>query len=186
MDHRDAAWLERDTRETEEAPSRLHALLGVQPGMHVADIGAGSGYHTRRLARSVGVGGVVYAVDVQPEMLALVQRNTRAEGLANIRTVLGTQTDPGLPPHALDMALMVDVYHEFAYPAEMLAAIVAALKPGGRVVFVEFKAEDAAVPILTLHKMSESQVRREAALQGLTWVATQSLPWQHVMTFHRR
>jgi SAM-dependent methyltransferase len=186
MGHQGAVWLERPGREKEERPDLLYAALDLKPGMTVADIGAGSGYHARRLARAVGPGGTVYGVDIQPEMLALLERNARAEKLANLRPVLGTATDPKLAPASLDLALMVDVYHEFEFPYEMLAAIVAALKPGGLVVFVEFKAEDPKVGILPAHKMSEAQVKREAAVHGLQWVKTvHSLPWQHVIVFRR-
>ena len=186
MGHQGAAWLERPEREDEEQPALLYAALDVKPGMAVADIGTGSGYHARRLARAVGPAGTVYAVDIQPEMLALLERNARAAGLTNIRPVAGTTTDPKLPAAAIDLALMVDVYHEFDFPYEMLAAITASLKPGGTVVFVEYKAEDAKVPILRLHKMTEAQVKREAAVHGLQWVKTvHALPWQHVLVFRR-
>ena len=125
-------------------------------------------------------------VDVQPEMVALLERSARREGIANIEPSLGTETDVRLPPGSVDLAIMVDVYHELSRPHEVLASLVRALKPGGRVVFVEYRAEDPAVPIKTLHKMSEAQIRREAEVQALTWERTApGLPWQHVVVFRK-
>lgn len=185
MSHHGAAWLEREARVSEEAPDTLHSLLGATPGMVVADIGAGTGYHSRRLARSVGPEGLVYAVEIQPEMLALLDARAKAEGLGNIRSVLGSETSPALPEASLDLALLVDVYHEFSHPHEMTSAIVRALKPGGRLVLVEFRAEPA-VPIHPLHAMTESQIRLELAVQPLLWERTVSdLPWQQVV-FYRK
>jgi len=177
-----AAWLERAERTAEERPDLLLPELGLAPGM----TGAGTGYHAWRMASLVGDTGTVYAVDVQPEMLELLVAQMKRRGVANVKPVLGAATDPRLPAASLDLALMVDVYHELEHPHEMLAAIVRALKPGGRLVFVEFKAEDRAVPIKTLHKMSEAQVRREAAQHPLVWVKTvRTLPWQHAIVFRR-
>ncbi len=182
-----AEWLERAERVEEERPDLLHAELALAPGMTVADIGAGTGYHSWRMAQRVGESGTVYAVDIQPEMIELLQRQMKRRGVTNVKPVLGTETDPKLPEAGLDLALMVDVYHEFEYPHEMLAAIVRALKPGGRVVFVEYKAEDPEVPIKLLHKMSEAQVRKEAAAHPLEWVKTvRTLPWQHVVVFRKK
>jgi ubiquinone/menaquinone biosynthesis C-methylase UbiE len=186
MGHQGATWLERPERVEEEAPDRLHALLEVRPGMTVADIGAGTGYHSWRLAEEVGPGGRVFAVDIQPEMLSLLATNMARRGFTNVLGVLGTITDPKLPPAAVDMVLMVDVYHEFDHPYEMLDAIVRGLKPGGRVAFVEFRAEQTSVPIKPLHKMSEAQVRREAEIHGLEHIATRrELPWQHLILFRK-
>jgi len=155
--------------------------------MVVADIGAGTGYYERRIAPRVGPTGKVYAVDVQPEMVAMLEQVAALPEFANVVPVLGGERDPRLAPGSIDLALMVDVYHELAYPAEMLDAIVRALKPGGRVAFVEYRAEDDRVPIKSLHKMSEAQIRREAAQHALVWERTaHSLPWQHVVIFRKR
>jgi len=187
MSYRGAPWLERDEREEEEQPERVLAALGLQPGMAVADIGAGSGFYSWRLARKVGPDGTVYAVEIQPEMLDYVQRHMKLRGVGNVKAILGTATDPRLPRGALDVVLMVDVYHEFEFPYEMLAAIARALKPGGRVAFVEFRGNDPEVPIKPLHTMTEAQVRKEAALHALQWVKTvRNLPWQQVIVFRRK
>ena len=182
-----AAWLEREEREREERTDILLAALQLKPGMVVADIGAGTGYLSRRMAPAVMPGGRVLAEDVQPEMVGMLQGMVRQSGLAQIEPLLGTETDVKLPAGSVDLAVMVDVYHELAYPYEVLASIVRALKPGGRLVFVEYRAEDPAVPIKALHKMSEAQVRREAALHPLAWERSiETLPWQHVIVFRRR
>ena len=183
-----AAWLEREEREREERGDLLLRELGLKAGMQVADIGAGTGYYSRRMAPLVGAGGAVIAVDVQPEMLRLLADGAKAAGLANIRPQLGAADDVRLPEASIDLALMVDVYHELEYPFEVLASIVRALKPGGRVVFVEYRAEDPKVPIKPLHKMSEAQVRREAAQHpALVWERTAgTLPWQHVIVFRKQ
>ncbi len=181
-----AQWLERREREREERGSRLLRALDLAPGMTVADIGAGSGYFTRRIAPRVAPGGRVYAVDVQPEMVAMLREVAAGVEAGEVVPVLGGARDPNLEPGSIDLALMVDVYHELEYPAEMLDALVRALKPGGRVVFVEYRAEDDAVPIKPLHKMSERQIRLEAEAHGLTWERTVgSLPQQHVVVFRR-
>jgi precorrin-6B methylase 2 len=181
-----AAWLERPEREEEERSDLLVPVLGVRSGMAVADVGAGSGYYTERLARAVGPDGVVYAVDVQPEMIAMLRERAQRGGLRNVQPVLGSVKDARLAPESLDLAIMVDVYHELEYPYEMLASLVTALKPGGRIVFVEFRAEDKRVPIKRLHKMSEAQIRTEAAQLPLHWARTvEDLPWQHVVIFAR-
>ena len=182
-----AAWLEREEREREERSDLLLAELALKPGMAVADIGAGTGYYARRIAAAVGPSGTVFAVDVQPEMIQLLEALAKSAGLANIRAVLGGVDDVKLAAASVDLAIMVDVYHELEYPQEVLASIVRALKPGGRVVFVEYRAEDARVPIKPLHKMSERQVRREAAVHPLVWERTAGrLPWQHVVIFRKR
>ncbi len=187
MSYHGAPWLERAERTEEERPDLVLAALDLKPGMAVADIGAGSGYYSWRMGERVGSGGTVYAVDIQPEMIKLLQRQMSQRGAANVKTLLGTATDPRLPAGKLDLALMVDVYHEFEYPYEMLAAISRALKPGGRLVFVEYRANDPAVPIKALHTMTEAQVREEAALHPLEWLRTSShLPWQHVIVFRRK
>ena len=182
-----AAWLEREEREREERTDLLLPELALVPGMVVADIGAGTGYIARRMALQVGAQGGVYAVDVQPEMIGMLQSLATKAGLAQIRPVLGSESDVRLPAASVDLAIMVDVYHELAYPREVLASIVRALKPGGRVVFVEYRAEDPRVPIKALHKMSEAQVRREAGASGLVWERTAGgLPWQHAVIFRKR
>ena len=182
-----AAWLEREEREREERGSLLLRELRLQPGMRVADVGAGTGYYARRIAPLVGPQGKVYAVDVQPEMVAMLREVAARPGLENIVPVQAGVDDPKLAAGSIDLALMVDVYHELEYPHEVLARLVQALKPGGRMVFVEYRAEDDRVPIKRLHKMSEAQVRREAALHALEWERTaDSLPWQHVVVFRKR
>ncbi len=187
MGHQGADWLERKERIQEERPDLLHSLLKLKPGMAVADIGAGTGYHSWRMAEEVGPTGKVYAVDIQPEMLALLATNMTHHGVTNVQGVLGTPMNPRLPANAIDLVLLVDVYHEFDHPREMLAAIVGALKPGGRVAFVEYRAEDPTVPIKTLHKMTEAQVRKEAEVFPLEWVETRrELPWQHVVIYRKK
>jgi ubiquinone/menaquinone biosynthesis C-methylase UbiE len=186
MGHQAAEWLERPERETEEKPKLLLDALRLKPGDVVADIGAGSGYHAFPMAERVGPTGTVYAVDIQPEMLALVEAKKKQRPAANVKTVLGAEADPKLPDASCDLILMVDVYHEFNFPYEMTAGMVKALKPGGRLVFVEFRLEDAKVPIKTLHKMSERQVKLEMAGHPLEWKTTlDSLPWQHVVIFEK-
>lgn len=186
MGHQGAPWLERPERVEEERPDVLHSLLRLDPGMVVADIGAGTGYHSWRMAQKIGARGKVYAVDIQPEMLSLLASNMTARGVSNVVGVLGTITDPKLPANSLDLALLVDVYHEFDHPYEMLTALRDALKPTGRIAFVEFRAEQESVPIKRLHKMSESQVRKEAEAIGLEWIETRrELPWQHLILFRR-
>ncbi len=182
-----AAWLEREERQREERTDLLLAALQLKPGMVVADIGAGTGYLSRRMAPVVGAAGKVIAVDVQPEMLRILQALVQKSGLAQIEPRLGAEDNVKLPAASVDLAIMVDVYHELAYPHEVLASIIHALKPGGQLVFVEYKAEDFAVPIKALHKMSEAQIKLEAAVHPLDWVRTVStLPWQHVVVFRKR
>jgi len=181
-----AQWLERESRAREERPELLLRELALGPGMTVADIGAGTGYYTWQLAKGVGAGGRVYAVDVQPEMVSMLDHQMAKRGVRNVVSVLGSETSVKLPPASVDLAIMVDVYHELAYPSEVLDSIVDALKPGGRVVFVEYRAEDPAVAIKPLHKMSESQVRREATAHGLKWERSiESLPLQHAIVFRK-
>ena len=181
-----AAWLEREEREREERTDLLLPELALKPGMVVADVGAGTGYIARRMAALVGPMGVVYAVDVQPEMIRMLQALAAKAGLAQVKPVLGAVDDVRLAAASVDLAIMVDVYHELEFPREVLASIVRALKPGGRVVFVEYRAEDPRVPIKALHKMSEAQVRREAGVLALNWERTAGgLPWQHVVVFRK-
>ena len=181
-----AQWLERESRAREERPELLLRELALAPGMTVADIGAGTGYYTWQLAKQVGPGGRVYAVDVQPEMIRMLDSQMAKRGVRNVVSVLGSETTVKLPAASVDLAIMVDVYHELAYPAEVLDSIVDALKPGGRVVFVEYRAEDPSVAIKPLHKMSERQVRREATAHGLKWERSiTSLPLQHAIVFRK-
>lgn len=186
MSHQGAWWLERSERQSEEQPDQAIAALGLKPGLAVADLGAGTGYYARRLARQVGPTGRVYAVDVQPEMLELLRQKTAAAGLTNVVTVLASEQDPKLPAGAIDLVVMVDVYHELAWPHEVMQALLISLKPGGRVAFLEYRAEDPNVPIKRLHKMTEAQVRKEAESHGLEWIDTvRSLPWQHLVLFRK-
>lgn len=182
-----AAWLERREREREERTDLLLDALNLQPGMVVADIGAGTGYFARRMASWVQPGGSVWAVDVQPEMVQMLQKLAAKRGLRNIKPVLSSETDIRLPAASVDLAIMVDVYHELAYPYEVMQSILAALKPGGQLVFVEYRAEDPKVPIKALHKMSEAQIRAEAGAHSLVWEKTiATLPWQHLVVFRKK
>lgn len=185
-----ADWLERPERMREERPDLLLAELKLKPGMVVADIGAGSGYHSRRMAEIVGAGvapGTVYAVDVQPEMVQMLAKLAREPRYATIKPIRSTADNVKLPTDSIDLAIMVDVYHELEYPFEVMRSLVGSLKPGGRVVFVEYRAEDPEVPIKELHKMSERQIRREAELHALVWERTSNvLPWQHIVLFRKK
>jgi SAM-dependent methyltransferase len=182
-----AAWLEREEREREERTDLLVKALALKPAMVVADIGAGTGYLARRMAPAVMPGGKVLAVDVQPQMVAMLQAAVRQSGLTQIQPVLGAEGDVRLAADSVDLAIMVDVYHELALPYELLTSVVQALKPGGQLVFVEYRAEDPRVPIKELHKMSEAQIRREAGVHPLVWERTVgTLPWQHVVLFRKR
>jgi SAM-dependent methyltransferase len=181
-----APWLEREEREQEERTSLLLGELGLKPGMVVADVGAGSGYLSRRMAPLVMPGGRIIATDIQPEMLALLAQLAKDPRYANIEPLQGGLEDTRLPAGTVDLAIMVDVYHELEYPHEVLASIVRALKPGGRVAFVEYRGEDASVPIKELHKMTERQIRLEAGQHALDWERTsRRLPWQHLVIFRK-
>jgi precorrin-6B methylase 2 len=174
-------------RIDEERPDIIVAALELKPGMQVADIGAGTGYYSWRMAREVGKTGKVHAVELEQEMLDLIAANMKKQGVANVHGVLGTITDPKLPENSLDLVVMVDVYHEFSHPYEMMQNICRAVKPGGRVVWVEFRLEDESVPIKTVHKMSEAQVKKEAAVHPLEWVKTvDKAPWQHIIVFRKK
>jgi SAM-dependent methyltransferase len=187
MGHQAADWLERPEREREEAPAKLLDALKLRPGQVVADVGAGSGYFTFRLAERVGPRGKVLAVDIQPEMLTLIRKRMKERGLTQVEPVRGTETDPRLPAGSVDLILMVDVYHEFSHPWEMTTAMVRALKPGGRLVFVEYRLEDPEVPIKLVHKMSQKQVLKEMEPHPLRWVGTLDfLPRQHVVIFEKK
>ena len=181
-----APWLERQEREREERTDLLLTALALKPGMVVADIGAGTGYLTRRMAPAVLPGGKVIAVDVQPEMVRILENSIKNAGQTHIEARLSAVDDVKLPTSSVDIAVMVDVYHELAFPFEVLTSVIKALKPGGRMVFVEYKAEDPKVPIKPLHKMSEAQIRKEAGVFALDWERTvHTLPWQHVVIFRK-
>lgn len=185
MGHRGIGWLERSTRESEEAPTRAVAALNFKPDATVADIGAGSGYYSFRMATMVPEGQVI-AVDIQPEMIAHVAARAEAENISNVKTHLGTIEDVGLPNESIDAALMVDAYHEFSHPFEMMTSLFDALRPGGRVILLEYRAEDPEVPIKPLHKMSEAQVIREMEAVGLKFSINHDfLPWQHFLVFEK-
>jgi ubiquinone/menaquinone biosynthesis C-methylase UbiE len=185
MGHQGADWLDRPRRAIEEQPQKLIHALNLRPTDVVAEVGAGTGYISMRLSAEVPE-GKVYAVDVEPEMLDLLQAAQTQRNITNLEPILGASDNPHLPPASLDLVLMVDAYHEFAYPYEMMAEVVAALKPKGRVVLVEYRQEDPFVFIKPLHKMSEAQVRREMETVGLTWRETKKLlPQQHLMVFER-
>ena len=185
MGHQGADWLERAEREEEERPQQLVDMMELRPADVVADIGAGTGYFSFRMAAKLTAGKVL-AVDIQPEMLDRLTRAAEARGVTNVEPVLGTIDDPNLPPGAVDVALMVDAYHEFDHPREMMVGIVRALKRGGRVVLVEYRGEDPDVPIKLLHKMTEAQARKEMAAVGLEHVKTlPDLPRQHVLIFRK-
>ncbi|OAV44056.1 class I SAM-dependent methyltransferase [Lewinella sp. 4G2] len=185
MGHQAADWLERAEREDEENVSQAIANMNIQPDESIADIGAGSGYYTFRMAAEAPE-GKVYAVDLQPEMLALMQEKIEREGIDNVELIRGTETSPELPANSVDLVIMVDVYHELSHPREMMENIVRALKPGGRFVLLEYRMEDPSVPIKRLHKMSEEQAVREMEAVGLRLKENVgNLPWQHFMVFVR-
>ncbi len=185
MGHQGAGWLDRPSRVLQERPQAAIAALDLHPTDVVADIGTGTGYFARRIA-SLLPQGKVLAVDIQPEMLAMLQAELEANGIKNIEPILGQIDRPNLPPNSVDLALMVDAYHEFAYPHEVMEDVVEALHPGGRVVLAEYKAENPMIMIKRLHKMSVAQVRREMAAVGLEWVKTDdSLPEQHLLFFQK-
>ncbi len=183
MGHLGADWLERTERQQEERTDLLLDALNLKPTDIVADIGAGTGYFSFRLAKAVPQGRVL-AEDIQPEMIQYLNEGKRKQKINNVQPVLGTITDPKLAPGSLDLALFVDAYHEFSNPHEMMRQIVKSLKPGGRVVLVEYRAEDPNVPIKGLHKMSVAQATREMQAVGLKLLRSdERLPWQHILIF---
>lgn len=183
MGHQAAAWLNRPGRIAEEMPDEVVENMNLAADDVVADIGAGSGYFSFRIAKKVPQGKVL-AVDIQPEMLALIEEQKAADGVDNIEGVLGKIDDPNLPPNSINAAIMVDAYHEFSHPFEMINGIYQALKPGGRIFLLEYRGEDDTVPIRPLHKMTEEQVVKEMSVFGLDWTDTLDfLPWQHMMIF---
>src|SRR5579862_2183578 len=181
-----APWLVRPEREAEEAPDAALDVIGVGKGAIVADIGAGVGYFTWRLAERVGPSGKVYAVDIQPGMLDRLRRNMAERKLANYEAVLGAVDDPKLPAGRIDLALLVDVYHEFSQPQKMLRQIRAALNPDGRMVLLEYRKEDPQVPIKPEHKMSVAEVKAEIEPEGFRLEKTlENLPRQHILIFRK-
>jgi ubiquinone/menaquinone biosynthesis C-methylase UbiE len=186
MGYQGADWLDRSERVEEEQPDRALDILKLQPGATVADVGAGSGYMTVKMARRVGPTGKVYANDIQPQMLALLQERLAKEKITNVEPVLGAPDDPKLPASTLDLILMVDVYHEFQQPQIMLRRMHEALKPGGRLVLLEYRKEDPSIPILYEHKMSVAEAKQEVEAEGykLTTV-NETLPRQHILIFTR-
>ncbi len=189
MGYQGIDWLDRPERETEEHLAQLVDVLKLTPGMVVADIGAGSGVISIKMADKVKPTGTILAVDIQEEMLSVLAKRCKQLKITNVKPIRGTEKSPNLKPGSVDLAIMVDVYNEFRYPYEMLLAISKSLKPGGRVAFVEYRKEDPQVPIKLVHKMTEAQVKREAADPALELAHVETievLPWQHVILFERR
>ncbi|OKH19167.1 SAM-dependent methyltransferase [Hydrococcus rivularis NIES-593] len=185
MGHQEMLWLERPSRELQEQPKKVIEALNLKPTDVVADIGAGTGYFSFRIASLVPQ-GKVYAVDIQPEMLDVINFLKTENRVINIETVLGSVSTPNLSPNSIDLALMVDAYHEFEYPREMMEGIVKALKRDGRVVLVEYRRENPLIPIKALHKMTQNQVKKEMNAVGLSWKETQEfLPQQHILIFQK-
>jgi ubiquinone/menaquinone biosynthesis C-methylase UbiE len=186
MHYSGAEWLIRDEREREERCSLMLANLEAKPGMTVCDMGCGNGFYTLKLARMVGESGWVYGVDIQPRMLELLNERAVQDGVANLTPVLGTLADPRLPKGKIDLILLVDVYHEFSHPEQMLRAMRAALSAEGRVVLLEYRGEDPKVPIKPLHKMTKEQIMKEFPANGFKLVKEyDKLPWQHMLYFAR-
>lgn len=186
MSHLGAPWLIRPEREEEERASASFKQLKLAPGMAVCDLGCGNGYWTLPMARDVGEGGKVYAVDIQREMLQKLRQRSSKYKLNNIEPVLGKVDDPNLPSNQMDLVLMVDVYHEFSHPESMLWGIRRSLKPKGVVALLEYREEDPNVPIKPLHKMSKRQIMKEYTANGFKLVREfNELPWQHLMFFAR-
>lgn len=180
------SWLERRERESEERPQLMIDALQIKPGQTIADLGAGSGYYSFRIAPLVGEQGNVLAIDVEPRMLRIVTERAKRAGVANVTTVLSTPSDPNLEPNSIDLLFMVDVYHELEFPLEMMTKVREALKPGGRVALIEYRAEDPAVMIKPVHKMSERQIIRELTAAGFRHQKTvRTLPLQHLVLFEK-
>ena len=186
MGHTGAGWLERPRREVEEQPSKIVSALNLAPDNVVADIGAGTGYLSFRIAPLLTEGKVL-AVDIQPEMLEIIEFFKQEKNISNVEPILATLTNPNLPDASVDLALMVDAYHELEYPQEVMTGIVKALKPGGKVVLVEYRGENPLIMIKRLHKMTQKQVRKEMQAVGLVWRETKNLlPQQHLMIFEKQ
>ncbi|MBI3209026.1 MAG: methyltransferase domain-containing protein [Candidatus Solibacter usitatus] len=179
-----APWLERSERDAEEAPEMALDAIGIKPGMIIADVGSGTGYFSRRMAKRTGAAGKVYAVDIQPRMIQSLQEYSKREGITNIEGIVSTANDPKLPAASIDMILMVDVYHEFSKPQEMLRKMRAALKPGGRMILLEYRKEDPKVPIRLEHKMTVGEAKAEIEAEGFRLdKVISSLPRQHILIF---
>jgi len=179
-----APWLERSEREAEEAPEKALDAIGIQPGMIIADVGCGTGYFTRRMAKRTGPTGKVYGVDIQPRMIDSLKRNMQKEGIANVEAVLSKADDPMLPAAAIDLILMVDVYHEFATPQTMLRKMRESLKSTGRMVLLEYRKEDPNVPIRFEHKMTVEEAKAEIEAEGFRLdKVISTLPRQHILVF---
>lgn len=186
MGHQGAGWLERPSRQDEERTDVLIDNLPISAGDSIADIGAGTGYFSLPMARMVGPTGTVYAVDIQPEMLAIIERRAAEESISNIELVSATPSSPRLPAASVDMALLVDAYHEFEWPMEVMTGVYDSLVPGGKLVLVEYRAEDRRVPIKPLHKMTERQARAEMQAIGFEFVENRDiLPQQHFLIFEK-
>jgi ubiquinone/menaquinone biosynthesis C-methylase UbiE len=186
MSFHGASWLERSARHLEEDPERAIELLNLKPGMMVADVGAGSGYFTRRMAPQIVPGGKVYANDIQPEMLELLRKNLKRDGISNVVPVLGTEDDPKLPAATFDLILMVDVYHELAKPQQILQRLRRSLKDNGRLVLIEYRKEDPSIPIRPDHKMSIAEAKAELEPEGYRLeTVLHDLPRQHVLVFRK-
>ena len=186
MGYQGMAWLNRPEREEEEKVSLLLKNMEIKPKDVIADIGAGSGYHVFKMA-PLASEGMVYAVDIQPEMLAEVRRVSEKGNVGNVQPVLGNEKTPNLPENALDKVLMVDVYHEFSFPYEMLLSIKTSLKKEGKIYLIEYRSEDPRIPIKPIHKMSEKQAVKEFELAGFKLVENiENLPWQHCMVFEKK
>lgn len=188
MGHQGADWLERPEREAEERTDLLVESLAFRDGEVVADIGCGSGFISRKISKKIGAKGTVYGVEIQQEMLDLLMKRMAMFRIENVKPIMGTTTDPKLPAASCDTMIMVDVYHEFDFPYEMIRNMIAGLKKGGRIVFVEYRKEDPEVPIKEVHKMSEAQVKREMTvhpeLEYAETIAT--LPRQHIIVFKKK
>ena len=184
MSYLGADWLDRAERVQEENPDAALDALKLAPGSTVADVGAGSGYITVKMASRVGPTGVVYANDIQPQMLSLLRQRLERQKIGNVRLVLGTFDDPKLPAAEIDLILMVDVYHEFSQPQGMLRRMRDSLKPGGRLVLLEYRKEDPTIPIRPDHKMSVAEAKMEVEAEGFTLsTVDERLPWQHILVF---
>lgn len=180
-------WLDRPQREEEERPAVVLEALALKGGEVVADLGAGSGFYTFRIAPKVGKTGQVLAVDIQDEMIKTIRQRAAEQKISNVEVIKGSESDPNLPPNEVDVLLMVDVYHELSYPYEVMTKVCKALKPGGRVVFVEYRKEDPKVRIKEVHKMTVEQLGKEMKAVGLTRVRTvETLPLQHIVIFEKR
>jgi ubiquinone/menaquinone biosynthesis C-methylase UbiE len=181
-----ADWLDREERGREEQPQKALAAFDLKPGMFVGDVGAGTGFYSLRIAQRIAPGGIVYANDIQQGMLDRLRANAEARHISNVETVLGTESDPRLPEDKLDLVILVDVYHEFSRPQRMLRGIRESLKPGGRLVLLEYRKEDPTVPIRPEHKMSVAEVKAEVTPEGYQFEkVVDTLPWQHIIYFRK-